>query len=178
MFNYKLIRSDRKTISAQVLKDGSILVRAPRICPLTIIEDFLWKKQKILEKYRLEVFAAPQIPQITEAEFEKLRQEAISEILPRVRELSKTTGLAYKGAKITRARQRFGSCSTQNRLCFSAFLVLAGSEEIDYVILHELCHTVHHNHSHRFYDLVSGYMPDWKSREEKLKKIMIPEISG
>ena len=55
--------------------------------------------------------------------------------------------------------------------------MLADDPEIDYVIIHELCHTKEHNHSADFYALVAGFLPDWKSREQGLRKIMIPEIS-
>lgn len=174
---YKLIRSARKTISAQVLRDGTLLVRAPRFCPESIIEDFLLKKKAILEHYQEEIRRLPPIPSITTEELKKLKARAQAKILPRVEELSNSTGLTYKSAKITSARQRFGSCNLANSLCFSAFLVLAEQEEIDYVIIHELCHTVEHNHSNRFYALVERYLPDWKAREKKLKKIVIPEIS-
>lgn len=177
MEEYKLIRSARKTIAAQVLRDGTLLVRAPQFCPESIIEDFLLKKKAILDRYQEEIRNLPPIPSITRAELKKLKVCAQDKILPRVEELSESTGLTYKGARITSARQRFGSCSIANSLCFSAFLVLAEQEEIDYVIVHELCHTVEHNHSNRFYALVERFLPDWKACEKKLKKIVIPEIS-
>lgn len=176
MTEYQLIRSNRRTVSAQILRDGSLLVRAPLFCSKTQIERFLFEKKKILEKYRLEVLSAPKVPSISRVELECLRREAEKKILPRVLELSKETGLSYAGAKITVARRRFGSCSGKNHLCFSVFLMLASDLQIDYVIIHELCHTVEHNHSSAFYALVSRFLPDWKLREQSLRNIIIPEI--
>jgi len=176
MLEYKLIRSARKTISAQVLRDGSVLVRAPRFCPIALIERFLEQKETVLERYRREMLSLPPVPRITKKELNSLKQEAGKVILHRVEQISKSIGVTYDGASITSARQRFGSCNSKNHLCFSAFLVLADPEEIDYVIVHELCHTLEHNHSPRFYAWVSRFMPDWKTREKKLKRIVIPEI--
>ena len=177
MFEYKLIRSKRRSISAQVLRDGSLLVRAPFFCSKARIDDFLMQKRHLLEKYRLEVLNTPQAPLISREELLQMKRAAELKILPRVEELSKITKLSYEGAKITLARHRFGSCSGKNRLCFSVFLMLAGDFEIDYVIIHELCHTVEHNHSTAFYDLLAQFLPDWKSREKILRQIIIPEIS-
>lgn len=177
MYDYKLIRSFRKTISVQVLSDGSLLVRAPYRCPLQLIEDFLQKKEKLLERYREQVLTMPPAPVISKKDLPRLKSEAEAKILPRVQEISDQTGLSYNFAKITSARHRFGSCSAKNNLCFSVFLTLAQDREIDYVILHELCHTVEHNHSARFYQLVAKHMPDWKTRENNLKKMIIPEIA-
>ena len=176
--DYELIRSRRRSVSAQVLWDGSVVVRAPLFCSKAQIDSFLEKKRHLLEKYRQEVMNAPKTPAITESELSQLKKDAELKILPRVKQLSQMTGLSYEGAKITSARHRFGSCSGKNHLCFSAFLMLADDPEIDYVIIHELCHTKEHNHSAAFYALVAGFLPDWKSREQSLRKIMIPEISN
>ena len=177
MLEYKLIRSKRRSISAQVLHDGSVLVRAPLFCTKAQIDHFLMLKNHLLEKYREKVLSAPPIPTISRREVLLLKREAEQKILPRVEQISKSTGLSYESAKITLARQRFGSCSARNHLCFSAFLMLAQDDEIDYVIIHELCHTKEHNHSAAFYELVSQFLPEWKSIENRLRKIIIPEIT-
>lgn len=177
MEKFELIRSYRKTISVQVNRDGSFLVRAPYHCPIGVIEEFLSKKKKILDRYREQILSLPPIPVVARAEIASIKADAERKVFPKVEEWSHRTGLSYEGVKITSARQRFGSCSATNHLCFSAFLAMASDEEIDYVVLHELCHTVEHNHSPRFYALVSQFMPDWKNREKNLKKIIIPEIS-
>ena len=114
-------------------------------------------KKHLLEKYREEVLSAPSVPTICRSEALLLKREAEKKILPRVKEVSESIGLSYEGAKITLARHRYGSCSAKNHLCFSAFLMLAQDQEIDYVIIHELCHTLEHNHSAAFYKLVSQF---------------------
>lgn len=75
--------------------------------------------------------------------------------------------------KINSAKTRWGSCSGKNSINFSWRLILASDDVIDYVVIHELAHIKEHNHSDRFWTIVSEVMPDYKQREEKLKKLQI-----
>ena len=79
-------------------------------------------------------------------------------------------GLTPAGVRITGAQKRFGSCSGQNRLCFSWRLMLYPPEAIDYVVVHELAHIHHHNHGPAFYALVEQYMPDYRQRQALLRQ--------
>ena len=78
--------------------------------------------------------------------------------------------VSYKSVKITSAQKRFGSCSGKNNICFSYILMQYPIEAVEYVVVHELAHTVHHNHSREFYSLIERYLPDYKQRERLLKK--------
>lgn len=59
-------------------------------------------------------------------------------------------------------KKQWGSCSTQGNLVLNPHLVKAPKECIDYVILHELCHIAEHNHSDKFWRLLTQVMPNWK----------------
>ncbi|MDH0450849.1 SprT family zinc-dependent metalloprotease [Shewanella sp. GD04112] len=63
---------------------------------------------------------------------------------------------------------QWGSCSPNGRITLNPHLVKAPRECIDYVILHELCHIAEHNHSERFYRLISQVMPKWEKTKERL----------
>lgn len=63
---------------------------------------------------------------------------------------------------------QWGSCSPTGRITLNPFLVKAPRECIDYVLLHELCHLLHHNHSQRFYKTLDRYMPGWRAIKERL----------
>lgn len=65
-------------------------------------------------------------------------------------------------------RSQWGSCSTTGRIVLNTHLVKVPERLIDYVVLHELCHLVHHDHSHRFYALMRVHMPDWEARRAEL----------
>lgn len=68
------------------------------------------------------------------------------------------------------AKRQWGSCSYKNDISINYMLLQFSKQTIEYVVLHELCHIEEKNHSRRFYNLVSLYMPEYKKEEEKLKK--------
>ena len=70
--------------------------------------------------------------------------------------------------RILTMQTQWGSCSPSGRLTLNPHLVKAPRECIDYVILHELCHIAEHNHSERFYRLMSQVMPQWQKTKKKL----------
>ena len=170
MREYKLIRSDRKSLALQV-RDGELIARAQRAMPKARIEAVILEKEAWIERHirdQLEKKAAH--PQPDEAEEARLRTLA-REILPgRLEYYSALTGLKPKSMKISSAKTRFGSCSSRGSICFSWRLMAYPPAAVDYVVLHELCHLRHLNHSRDFYALVERYMPDWKQRRELLKK--------
>jgi len=85
---------------------------------------------------------------------EMIRKEAKLYIPYRVEELAEKHNFSYGNVKITSAKTRWGSCSGKNNLNFSLHLMQLSDELIDYVILHELCHTIHKNHSQAFYKIL------------------------
>jgi predicted metal-dependent hydrolase len=70
---------------------------------------------------------------------------------------------------------QWGSCSPAGRITLNPLLVKAPRECIDYVLLHELCHLLHHNHSPRFYKTLDRHMPRWRTIKEKLDN-MVEEV--
>lgn len=71
--------------------------------------------------------------------------------------------------KIRRMKKRWGSLSKNGTLTLNFELIKAPKECIEYVITHELCHTIHHNHSPEFYNLLEKVMPNWKKIKHKLE---------
>ena len=70
---------------------------------------------------------------------------------------------------------QWGSCSPSGRITLNPLLVKAPRECIDYVLLHELCHLLHHNHSPKFYRALDRHMPNWRGVKEKLDN-MVEEV--
>lgn len=70
--------------------------------------------------------------------------------------------------RILSMQTQWGSCSPKGLLTLNPYLVKAPTICIDYVILHELCHLVEHNHSERFYQLMTLVMPDWQKTKTRL----------
>ena len=79
-------------------------------------------------------------------------------------------GASYQSVGITSARGRWGSCSGKNAIHFSFRLIYAPKEVIEYVIVHELAHTKHHDHSKAFWAEVAKFVSDWKVKRAWLKE--------
>lgn len=84
-------------------------------------------------------------------------------------QMAEQMGVTYKSVLITSAKTRWGSCSGKNALHYSFRLLYVTQELMEYVVVHELAHTVHKNHSRAFWTLVERYVPDWRERRKKLK---------
>lgn len=69
-------------------------------------------------------------------------------------------------------RSRWGSCTPNGKIILNPELIKAPKGSIEYVIIHELCHLVHHNHTSAFYALQSQMMPDWKKWKERLERAL------
>ena len=170
MEHYELIRSHRKTMALEITKDCRVLVRAPMRISQAHIDAFVeshadWIATH-LERQRQRAASAPPPP--TEADIAALKAQARTILPEKVNYWSRITGLTPTGVKITTARKRYGSCSPQNSLCFSCFLMNCPEEAIDLVVVHELCHIREKNHGPRFYALLAHYLPDYKERKKLL----------
>jgi len=67
---------------------------------------------------------------------------------------------------------RWGSCTTKGKVILNPELIKAPKGSIEYVIIHELCHLIHHNHTKAFYELQESIMPDWKKWKERLENTL------
>ncbi len=93
---------------------------------------------------------------IRTAVIETLRAEAHTTLPPMVERLAAKYGFSYNGLTIKNIHSKWGSCSATNHLNFSLYMMLLPDELIEFIILHELCHTVHKNHSAHFHALLNS----------------------
>lgn len=90
---------------------------------------------------------------------------------------SGVTGISYSQMKLNSALRRWGSCSQEGNINLSWFLLFAPEEAIDYVLVHELCHRRHFNHSKAFWALVEQFMPDYQDRKKLLLQVQEQLVS-
>lgn len=99
-----------------------------------------------------------------------LKRYAKQYIDERIKLISSLFNFNYTTFSITSAKSCWGSCSYNNKLHFTYKLIFCPQDVIDYVILHELCHTKEKNHSNKFWLLVESFYPDYLVSEKWLKK--------
>ncbi len=169
---YKIIRSDRRTLGISVTKQGEVIVRAPKFLSDEIIEKEVTKAEnwikKAVERQKTNVNSvmntefAPETAKALKIQTEKI-------VIPLVEHYAKVMNVTPNGVKITSARTRYGSCSGKNGLCFSFRLALFPLEAVEAVVVHELAHIRHKNHGKRFYALIYKTLPDYDERKRLLK---------
>ena len=153
----EIIRSDRASVSLTVTKELTVCVRAPKNMDEAELYALVERHAAWIEKH-MEIQkrrnTARTAYELTETDIEALKAEAKRVLPKKVEYFAKLMGVKPKSVKITSAHSRFGSCSSQNGICFSYILMRYPEEAIDYVVVHELAHIKHHNHSRSFYAFV------------------------
>lgn len=169
-FTYTLIRSSRKTISIQVTPEGAVVVRCPRRMKEAEIQRFLSEKSPWIEKHLTIIAARPRLPKFTPEELQSLALQAKETLPPRVALFARQMGVTYGRITIRSQHSRWGSCSAKGNLNFNCLLMLTSPEIRDYVIVHELCHRKHMNHSAAFWAEVEKILPDYRTPKKWLKE--------
>lgn len=141
------------------------------------IEKFINEKSPWIEKH-LEIMKTRnasesekgQVKAFTEDEIRELEKKALASIPPKVEAVAQALDVSYGRITIRNQRTRWGSCSSNGNLNFNCLLVLCPDEVTEYVIVHELCHRKHMNHSKEFWTMVEKYCPDYKRQKTWLKE--------
>lgn len=94
-------------------------------------------------------------------------------LINRTRHLADTHSFTINKITIRKQKTLWGSCSGRNNISLNINLAKLPQELIDYVIIHELVHTIHKNHSNRFWNCVAEYMPEYKAHDKNLKKYSV-----
>ena len=98
-----------------------------------------------------------------------LRKKTLELVKERLEHFNKYYGFKYGEVRVKNMSSRWGSCSKSGNLNFSQTLGLLTQKELDYVVVHELCHIGEFNHSKNFWKLVERTIPDYKSIKVKMK---------
>ena len=97
------------------------------------------------------------------------KQKAYEKIIPLAKKLSIVMGVKPEHISFRYSKNRWGSCSSTNRISFNYHLVKLSASLIEYVVIHELAHILHQNHSKDFWKVVYTYLENYKVKEEKIK---------
>lgn len=160
-----LCNSRLKNSYISVGRDGAITVKTSRVST-AYIEDLLNKKERWIRKQLLNTSNNLTISK------EILNEEdAKRDLSQRVDYYCEIMNLKYSELKFKKLKSRWGSCSSRRVITLNLFLCNTPKELVDYVVVHELAHIVHMNHSKEFHSLVKQYIPDAKKSRALLKNI-------
>ena len=156
----RVVQSARaRRLSLSVNAAGRVRLTYPRGVSRAHALEFLSTRAEWIAAARERQAArAAERPRIeyTPEQIASMRRAAHLDLPPRVAAIAARTGLTYNRLSIRAARSKWGSCSGRNDISLSLYMMMLPDRLRDYVIIHELCHTVHHNHSPRFHALVDS----------------------
>jgi predicted metal-dependent hydrolase len=96
------------------------------------------------------------------------RIQAKEKLIPRTEKWSDKSGLKYNKLRFLKFEKRWGSCTNENTILINYSAIKLPYSLIDYLLIHELCHTVEKSHSKSFYALVAKHLPNWKTLDERM----------
>lgn len=110
-------------------------------------------------------------PEVARASLRKwLSQRAAKVLPPWLDEVSRATGLGYTRVTIRAQRSRWGSCSSRKSINLNRNLLFVRADAVQYLLVHELSHTRHLNHSAKFWSLVEQFVPNYPAMEAELDR--------
>ena len=167
---YELRRTKRRTLSLEISREAKLIVHAPLHIPLSQIEAFIMAHARwITEKQEKAKARLAAMPALSEDEINALKKKAKRILTEKTEQYAAKMGVTYTRIGITSAKGRFGSCSAKGSINYSYRLMLYPEAAWDYIVVHELCHLKHFDHSKAFWQMVEAYLPDYKERATLLK---------
>ena len=175
------VRSVRaRSIRLVVRSDGSLRLSYPLFANRSRAIAFAESRTKWIELTRQRLAERrASYPTLTPQDVEHLRREARRYIPEALSRLATKHGFSYTTLRISSAHTRWGSCSGRNGISISLLVMLLPEHLREFIRLHELCHTRHHNHSAAFHALLNSLV-EGRERElnAELRKYKIPRISN
>ncbi|AQM65566.1 M48 family metallopeptidase [Helicobacter pylori] len=180
-----------KTLSLNITPSLEVILKMPYSCSQTRASAFLkeqesWLKKNLsamqekysllhscLETYQNKILVFDEVKNANDytlTDLKKILKTYLEQKLPVIAQKMQTS---YTGFNIRNNAKVLGSCSYHNRLSFALLLVCTKKEAIDYVIIHELAHTIHKNHSKNFWRCVQIFCPNYRALREHLKQNII-----
>jgi len=109
-----------------------------------------------------------------------LRRVGTAHLDPWLGKVSRETGLGYQTLQVRGQKSRWGSCSSRGSISLNYKLLFLPCELVRYILIHELCHTVHPNHSPRYWNLVARFEPAYRDLDRAMRtaRTHVPEWAG
>ena len=175
------VRSWRaRSIRLAVRRDATLRLTYPLFTLRSTAINFAEQKIAWIEATRRRIAERNNnTPILTRDDIERLRREARCTLPPLVERLAREHGFQYSALSISSAHTRWGSCSGKNSISLSLYIMTLPEHLREFIILHELCHTRHHNHSAAFHALLDSCVcGKEKLLNKELRSYHIPATPG
>ncbi len=166
---YWLTRKRVRNLNLRVRADGEIAVSAPRWTPVAEVDAFVLARRDWIEKTRGKLAPPAPLRVFTQEERAACRQ-LFTGLLPLYWALAGRAGEPLPALRIRTMKSRWGVCHmTKRYITLNTQLLLQPPPAQEYVLLHEIVHFRHPNHSKRFHGEMQRLMPDYKERKKLLR---------
>ena len=170
-----VIRSARKSLGLEVRDANTVLARIPTRVSDRELKDFVenhrsWilEKTAVMAEREENRKSTPAPPPELLSKTDRMKIQL--KIGKRVRHYCEAMGVTVGYVTVKNQKTRWGSCSAKGNVNFNYQLAFLPDELLDYVVIHELAHRRHMNHSRAFWAEVEKYCPDYLERREQLKE--------
>jgi len=173
-----VLRSSRKSVGLEVRSEKEVLVRIPaRLSDRELKnmvekhKEWIFNKTALVQSRRETGNSTCAVPpeNLSPEEMEKIKEK----IGARVKHYCQVMGVTVGRITIRNQKTRWGSCSAKGNVNFNYQLYYLPEELLDYVVIHELTHRKHMDHSREFWAEVETYCPDYKKRRNRLKSYQL-----
>lgn len=168
------IRSNPRTrrITIRVRRGGTVVVTKPRWVSKRAVEAYVEKSRAWIARAQARLGTATKTSRVESSakEYKKYKKAAHELIVRRMQHFARTHDLRWEQVSVRNQKSRWGSCSQRGTLSFNYRLVFLPRELADYVVVHELAHLKHLNHSRAFWALVGDMLPGYKEAKKELRR--------
>jgi predicted metal-dependent hydrolase len=177
-FYYRVVKRKRmKNLNLVIGKDQSVRVAIPasrlRVVTQGQIENILKERfdfvMEAISKYKRQGKKYPDLFDFSKEHYQQHRKSAQEFIKAKVDYYCRENNFEYNRISIRNQKTRWGSCSSSGNLNFSYKLIFLTPEEMDYIVVHELCHLKEQNHSRDFWALVESILPEYKNAHKSIR---------
>ena len=168
---YIIKRSRRaRRLRLTITPDAEVIATIPFFMARTEAERWVQKKSGWIAKTlaKLKKLPPQTLPKLSRRDYKQYKNAALHLVKARIDELNLTYNFNFRHVSIRSQTSRWGSASRQGNLNFNYRIVFLPPDLQDYLIVHELCHLKHMNHSKTFWDEVAKTVPDYKQKRKQL----------
>jgi len=173
--SYILRTSSRaKNLRLSIDLSGELVVTKPWFVSARQAEKFVKQKSSWVLKKLKAIENRPQnspLTQVNTDDYQRLKERARALALAKVAKFNQFYNFDYNRIFIRNQKTRWGSCSTKKNLNYNFRITLLSERQVDYIIVHELCHLGEMNHSSQFWSLVEQTIPYYQEARKELRSI-------